>query len=115
MLHASERIGQTNPPQHGARYDAEKTEDEAKEIGGDHKGELGEEGDEEEDDERIGNSDEEGGDIIAQERALLSRRFVHLPRRVRAEGVDAEEQQQARTHDFEPEDIFWAVDEIHDE
>ena len=61
MFHAGKGIGQTDPPQHGARYDAEKTEDEAKEIGGDHKGELGEEGDEEEDDERIGNGDEEGG------------------------------------------------------
>lgn len=107
--------GESEPPQQGSEDDAEIPYshfyrhiryDESK---------LREGGHEEEYDERIGERNEEGGDGIVPERALLLAALMHVLRRIALEAIYAEHQEQKASENLQIELVLGIIDNVHHE
>ena len=85
---------ETEPPQQRSEHDAQIAHAHLQRHIRHYEGKLGKGGHKEEHDERIGERDEEGGDGIVPERALLLAALMHVLRRIALEAIYAEHQEQ---------------------
>ena len=105
--------GKTKPPQQGAKHDAEIAHAHLDRHVGNHKGKLRVSGHEEEHDERIGESDEEGRQSVVEQRALLVAALVHVLHRVALEAIYSKDKQQQTARNLKIELVLGIVDKIH--
>ena len=79
----------------------------------DDKGQLSENGHEQENDERVGEGDEKSSHSIVQIRPLGHATVVHVLHRVRPETDDTEDEQHDASCDLQEETVLSIVDEVH--
>ena len=107
--------GEAEPPQQGSEDDAEVSHSHFYRHIWHHEGKLREGRHEEEHDERIGKRDEEGGDGIMPERALLLAALMHVLRRIAFEAIYAEHQEQKASENLQIELVLGIIDNVHHE
>ena len=106
---------QSPPPEQCPAHNAGKADNHLERMVGQYEGKLGIEGQEEENDERIGERHEKGRPRVVPQRALLHAGVAHLPRGIRAVGVEPEAEQQHGTDYLQIKTVLVVVHEIHDE
>ena len=106
---------QSPPPQQGTAHDAGKAHKHLERMVRQHEGELGVEGEEQEDNQRVGECHEERRPGIIPQRSLLLSRLMHLLRGITLIRVQAEAQQHDTTAHLQVESVLVVVDQVHHE
>ena len=106
---------ETEPPQQRSEHDAQIAHAHLQRHIRHYEGKLGKGGHEEEHDERIGERDEEGGDGIVPERALLLAALMHVLRRIALEAIHTEHQEQKTSENLQIELVLGIIDNVHHE
>ena len=106
---------ETEPPQQRSEHDAQIAHAHLQRHIRHYEGKLGKGGHEEEHDERIGERNEEGGDGIVPERALLLAALMHVLRRIALEAIYAEHQEQKASENLQIELVLGIIDNVHHE
>lgn len=106
---------ETEPPQQRSEHDAQIAHAHLQRHIRHYEGKLGKGGHKEEHDERIGERDEEGGDGIVPERALLLAALMHVLRRIALEAIYTEHQEQKTSENLQIELVLGIIDNVHHE
>ena len=104
---------QPKPPHQGTCHDAHIADEHHKGVSGHHKGQLGEAGHKEKDDEGVGECHQEGCHAIVDESTFGTAALVHVFGGVGAETVNAEKKEHHASHDLKEKLVVGVVDEIH--
>ena len=115
LLHAVNHVSQPEPPKHRAAHNGDVAHALPEEVAGYDKGEHVVEGDEEEDNQRVGERNEKRSREVVQQRALFRGYGAQALARVGAEEIQPEDEEHDAADEFHPEEVALVVDKVHHE
>lgn len=112
--HAVDDIRQAYPPQHCAGHDGDVAHTLPEQVTRNDKREHVEQRQKQENDQRVGQRDEKRCEEIMEQCAFVVRHGPDAFAGIRAEHVDAENEEHHAADEFHPENVPLVVDEVHD-
>ena len=113
VAHLVDKPCQPEPPQQGTAHDAQIAHAHVQWMFGHDKGKLCKRCHEEQDDERVGECHQKGGDAVVYQRALLGVAHMYFFCGVRPVAIHAEDHEHDASRNLQPESVLRIVDQVH--